>query len=925
MLNHLTLYYVWLLFLLDYPVRLFGQKQMHLGSVLFIQRDRQEKHIPVPKVYISPAAFSGAYRFLVRAILMNAAVPCCFETELINYGLSGVEFVGIALVVPYDTVVFIHNIDGEEWRANKAFTKFRKQIVYLHRCFSFIISRNQLIYYHNKRMNPITYEGCCGLPCYYYGKIYTNLCSCDTISLMTSIEGTVLEVTYRNDENGWTVMSLDWNGELTTAVGCMPHIHEGEFVRLFGAWTEHRLYGRQFSATSVETRLPNTDEAIRMFLASGLIKGVGDAIAGRIVNRFGEKTFEVIEKTPELLAEVKGISRKLAESIAESFLEHIAVKQVIIDLQGMGLSVRQAFRAFERYGSAASVLISENPYRMIDDIAGIGFERADRIAQNLGVDRESEFRVDMGLKHELFCAMNDGHTCLPRGELVRRASMMMGVEEELVEARISAMTLSGDIVQKFINNTPAVFHIAAHIAETDTARRLFLLSRSEAKVPIRDPNEAYARYIGGVEMSEEQERAVLLALSAQVAVITGGPGTGKTTIIKAIMSIFEQSGVTTALCAPTGRAAKRIEQASGREAKTIHRLLEYGVGEDEEFYSGARFIRNEENPLEAEAVIVDEASMVDIFLMRALLRALADGTRLVIVGDADQLPSVGPGNVLRDMIKSGAFPVSKLTKFYRQKEGGSIVENAHRVNSGENPEFYVTGDFVFVPESEPEGVIEKIKKLLTRELPGEYDILEDTQILCPVKKGILGVYNINMEIRELLNPRLASKPEVKVKDTVFRLGDKVMQTKNNYGMEWFYTDDLRYYNKGLGVFNGDLGVIVSLDLDAKEATIRFDGNRDAVYALHELEQIEHAYAVTVHKSQGSEFPVVIMPLFGAGGRFFSRNLLYTALTRAMEKVVMIGTKSTVEYMVANNRILGRYTTLDHEIKELGEVLGCYGR
>ncbi len=742
---------------------------------------------------------------------------------------------------------------------------------------------------------------------------------------MTSIEGTVLEVTYRNDENGWTVLSLDWNGELATAVGCMPHIHEGEFVRLFGAWTEHKVYGRQFAATAVETKLPNTDEAIRMFLSSGLIKGVGEALAGRIVAAFGERTFEVIEKTPELLAEVKGVSKRLAEGIAESFLEHIAVKQVIIDLQGMGLSVKQAFRAFETYGSAAAMLIAENPYRMIDDISGIGFERADRIASNLGIDRDSEFRIDTGVKHMLFCAMNDGHTCLPRGELRRRAANMLGVGEELVESRISAMTLSGEIVQKFINNTPAVFHIFAHIAETDVARRLFMLSRSAPKVPIRDAGEAYTRYIGDVEMSEEQERAVLMALSSQVVVITGGPGTGKTTIIKAIMSIFEQNGITTALCAPTGRAAKRIEQASGREAKTIHRLLEYGIGADEEFDNSARFTRNEENPLEAEAVIVDEASMVDIFLMRALLRALSDGTRLVIVGDADQLPSVGPGNVLRDVIKSGAFPVSKLTRFYRQKEGGSIVENAHRVNRGENPEFYVTGDFIFMPEPGPEAVMERIKKLLTEELPKEYDIIEDTQILCPVKKGVLGVYNINMEIRELLNPRLASRPEVKIKDTVYREGDKVMQTKNNYEMEWFYTDDVRYYNKGLGVFNGDLGMIIRLDEGTKEATIRFDGNRDAVYAFQELEQIEHAYAVTVHKSQGSEFPVVIMPLYGAGGRFLSRNLLYTALTRAKEKAIIIGQQSTVEYMVANNRILGRYTTLDHEIIELGEVLGGYGR
>ena len=742
---------------------------------------------------------------------------------------------------------------------------------------------------------------------------------------MTSIEGTVLEIVFRNDENGWTVMGIDFNSELTTAVGCMPHIHEGEFVRLFGAWTEHRMYGRQFSVTSVETRLPNTAESIRLFLGSGLIKGVGEGLAGRIVDAFGEDTFDVIENSPELLAGVKGVSKKLAQSISESFLEHIGVKQVIIDLQSLGLSVKQAFRAFERYGAAAATLIRENPYRMIDDISGIGFERADRIASGIGVEPTSDYRIDMGIRHELVTAMNDGHTCLPRYELIRRAALMMGVSEDLVETRISAMTLSEQIAQKFVNNTPAVFHMAAYISETDVAQRLYMLSKCPPRVPIRDAVTAYERYISGVELSEEQERAVLMALSAQIVVITGGPGTGKTTIIKAIMSIFEQSGVTTALCAPTGRAAKRIEQSTGRAASTIHRLLEYGVGEDEGFESEARFIRNEDNPLEAEAVIADEASMIDIFLMRSLLRALSPGTRLVIVGDADQLPSVGPGNVLRDIIGSGVFPVSQLTRFYRQKEGGTIVENAHRVNRGEKPELYTTGEFIFMLETDPENVIDRIKKLLTQgELPLNYDILEHVQILSPVKKGLLGVYNLNMEIRELLNPRLVSRPEVQVGDTLFREGDKVMQTRNNYGMEWYYADGLQMYNRGTGVFNGDLGRIISIDTNLKEVTIRFDGNRDATYAYQELEQIEHAYAVTVHKSQGSEFPVVILPLLSGGGRFLSRNLLYTALTRAMEKVVIIGRKESVEAMVANNRILGRYTTLDHELREIGEILGVSG-
>ncbi len=741
---------------------------------------------------------------------------------------------------------------------------------------------------------------------------------------MTSIEGTVLEVVFRNDENGWTVLSMDFDGLLTTAVGCMPHIHEGEFIRLFGSWSEHKVYGQQFVAKSVETRLPNTAESIKMFLASGLIKGVGEAIAGRIVDRFGEQTFEIIENSPELLAEVSGISAKMSRNIYESFSEHVGVKQIIIDLQNLGLSVKQAFRAFEKYGSAAAELIAHNPYRMIEDIVGIGFERADRIAANMGIESTSEFRIDNGIKHELKMAMQDGHTCLPRGEAVRKAGERLGVKPELVETRLSMLTQDGQIEQKIVNSTPAVFYKSAYFAESDVARRLFMLSKDEPRIKIKDPIKAYERYIGNVELSEEQERAVLSALGGQVEVITGGPGTGKTTIIKAIISIFEMSGIETVLCAPTGRAAKRIEQSTGREAKTIHRLLEYGKGVDEDdFGESARFIRDEENPLEAEAVIVDEASMIDIFLMNSLLRALSAGTRLIIVGDADQLPSVGPGNVLRDVIKSDVFTVSKLTKFYRQKEGGNIVENAHRVNAGEQPQFYVTGDFVFVPQQTPEDVLEYIKKLVTQELSESYDILEDTQILCPVKKGILGVHNINQQIRELLNPWLASKNEVKIKDTTFRQGDKVMQIKNNYTMEWHYSDGREYGGSGIGVFNGDLGRIVSINNGAKEAVIRFEGCKDAIYSYNELEQIEHAYAVTVHKSQGSEFPVVIMPLFGGtGGRFLSRNLLYTALTRAMEKVIIIGQKSTVEYMVSNNRIRGRYTTLDHELKELEETLGA---
>lgn len=741
---------------------------------------------------------------------------------------------------------------------------------------------------------------------------------------MTYIEGTVLHIVYRNDENGYTVLEMDFNEELTAAVGSMPHIQPGEYVRLYGAWTEHKTFGRQFKVTGVETSLPKSLESIKLYLSSGLIKGVGEVTAGRIVEKFGQDTFRIIETSPELLAGVKGVSAAAARRICESFVEHMGMQSLIIDLQNLGMTVKQAIKAFETYGAAASDIIAQNPYRLIDDVRGIGFERADRIAEFIGVDRTSPFRLENGIKHVLKLAMAEGHTCLPEQVLIKKASEMLGVAEPLLQNIADRLTLREDIVKKIYNNATAVFLASVYYTESDAARRLFMLCKCAPKIEIKDTEKSYARASSLRTLSEEQERAVICALVNTACVITGGPGTGKTTIINVILNVFEQNGINTALCAPTGRAAKRMEAATGRSAKTIHRLLEYGnVNQEDDFeYNGPDFMRNEDNPLEAEAVIVDEASMIDIFLFRSLLMALSQGTRLIIVGDADQLPSVGPGNVLKDVIESGLIPVMKLTHFYRQQGTGNIVENAHRVNRGENPSLFGTGEFVFKHETEPEGVLEEVKRLLyDGEIAKNYDILSDTQVLCPIKKGMLGVYNLNLELRELLNPLRVSAKEVMSIHTLFREGDKVMQTKNNYNKQWFIHNAASYAQSGFGVFNGDQGRILKIDHEEKQATILFDGEKEAFYDFNELEQIEHAYAITVHKSQGSEFSAVILPLFYGASPFLTRNLLYTALTRAKEKVIIVGLEKTVEHMVSNNRIQRRYTVLRREIRDIMEFFG----
>ena len=738
---------------------------------------------------------------------------------------------------------------------------------------------------------------------------------------MSFVEGTVMEIIYRNDENGYTVLELDCDGSLVVCVGTIPLIQPGEYVRFYGAYTTHKNYGEQFKVASMESKMPEGDESIKLFLSGGLIKGIGEVLAHRIVQEFHKDTFNIIENHPEELAKIKGISRPAAERIQQQFKEVSSIRGVVIELQKLGLTIREAMLAYEAYGQSAPYLIEKNPYRLMDDIRGIGFEKADRIAAGMGMENYGDLRLYNGIRHVLKLKMEGGHTCLPLEMLVKTAASMLQESEERTRAMLTQLIAQGVISENLYNGTQAVATADAYAAESFDAYKLMQLCKATPKNEI---SLALAEKVlmTDKQLSEEQERAVLMALQNSVAVITGGPGTGKTTILNQIITILEKSGITAVLAAPTGRAAKRMEKATLREAKTIHRLLEYGVTPGEEINEFCRFNRDEENPIEAEAIIIDEMSMVDIFLFRSLLAAVAPGTRLILTGDADQLPSVGPGNVLKDIIASGKVPVAVLTEVFRQQ--GNIALNASRVNRGEAIDLFPMGDFVFLPASGPEDTLRQTVSVFLERLKDGYS-LDDVQIICPVKKGEIGVYNINKTLREVLNPRLVGKEEFTFGDTTYRVGDKVMQTTNNYSKEWYIKGTVKMLSRGTGAYNGDLGRIEAIDTEEKTVDILFDGERMATYEWNEMDQLEHAYAVTVHKSQGSEFNTVILPLYYGGNDFLTRNLLYTAITRAKEKMIVIGSARTVQFMVHNSRISHRFTALKYELKSCGDFMDNVGR
>lgn len=731
---------------------------------------------------------------------------------------------------------------------------------------------------------------------------------------MSKFEGTVEDIVFRNDQNGWTVASvkLDGDKKRISAVGVMPFLSTGEHAIFDGELVDHRDYGKQIKVSSYESTRPETKSGVERFLASGLIKGVGPATAKLIVDYFGKRALDVLESEPERLTEVDGIGPRRAAMIAESFAEQNGMRNTLIFLQGYGLTPNLSMKIYRAFGDTTESVLRSNPYRLVDEIEGVGFQTADRIAMSLGFGEASEFRLRSGVKYVLSEAANGaGHVYLPRETLVEQAARVLNADGELVDGVMRALVLQGELVAEAIGDTTAVYLPRMHRAETETARLMTRLRRSVRPLKLKDGEalrlieEQEAEL--GVSLCDEQRQAALAAMTEGVCVITGGPGTGKTTSINVIIRLLRRAGKVE-LCAPTGRAAKRMSEATGCSARTIHRLLEYS-GEQQ------GFARDADNPLDADVVIVDEMSMVDIFLMRSLLCALRPGTRLLLVGDADQLPSVGAGNVLKDLIASETVRVVRLTEIFRQAGQSQIVMNAHRVNRGEYPEIRARDtDFFLERKGAPAEVAESVVALVKARLPKymNLDSLRDIQVMTPMKRGDVGVYALNAQLQAALNPPGDKKPELNHGGVIFRRGDKVMQVRNNYDLTWKKGDE-----DGDGVFNGDIGYILAVDRKARGLVVEFDDGRVAEYDESLLDDLELAYCMTVHKSQGSEFDAVVLPLLSGPPMLMTRNLLYTAITRAKRLVVIVGREACVRSMVDNDHVTLRYSALDARLRAEG--------
>ncbi|MBR6667286.1 MAG: ATP-dependent RecD-like DNA helicase [Clostridia bacterium] len=741
---------------------------------------------------------------------------------------------------------------------------------------------------------------------------------------MEKVEASVLGTIYRNDDNGYTVLTAREGRKEITIVGTLPELHPGEQAVFTGEWISHPTYGRQLKCASVELQKPTTLLGIERYLGSGIIHGVGPSTAKAIVAHFGEDTLRVLSEHPEMLQEVPKMGKKRWKQIAEAYREQEGARTAMVFLQTYGIPATLSIKISKLYGDRTPAIIKENPYRLCEDIDGVGFLTADRIGTSLGVPPDSEGRICAALKYILKeAAASQGHIFLPRGELLSRAAQLLRVEPALAEHHLLRMTMVRELIQSGSDGEERVYLPAFDSAEREVALRLCELMTAYGTDSAAGADKEIDRFQKkhGITFSARQREAILTACREGVLVITGGPGTGKTTIINCIISLLSREGEVV-LCAPTGRAAKRMTEATGVEAKTIHRLLEYGGDE-------GMFARNQENPIEADVVIVDEVSMVDLMLMRSLLRAIEPGTRLILVGDADQLPSVGAGNVLGDVLESGVIPKCMLTDIFRQGETSRIVVNAHRINHGEMPLLNEKGtDFFFERKQGFYDAAQTIVSLVTQRLPKflKYDPTEyaemavrNIQVLAPAKKGECGVIALNQMLQSALNPPAKDKPSLQYGETIFRLGDKVMQTKNDYQLEWRRLTSTGWED-GQGVFNGDVGFIVDVDPEEHCLTVRFDEEKEAVYASAQFENLDLAYCLSVHKSQGSEFPVVVMPVVGGPPMLLTRNLFYTALTRARSLVVLVGREEVVRLMVENDHVLMRYTTLCERLQHVSTLV-----
>lgn len=729
------------------------------------------------------------------------------------------------------------------------------------------------------------------------------------------INGYVDHIIFRNNDNGYTVMVMICDEEELTCVGVFSDIAEGECIEAKGEYTDHPTYGRQFAVKSFEEKAPQDALAIERYLGSGAIKGIGIALAARIVRRFKEDTFRIIEEEPERLAEVKGISQRKAMEIADQVNEKRDLRQAMIFLQQYGISTTLAVKIYNTYGQEVYSILKENPYRMADDVDGVGFRTADEIASRVGIRTDSDFRIRSGIQYALLQASNEGNTYLPMPELTQRASALLEIEPEYIEKHYMNLAMDRKIIMRQVEDVTQIYASAFFYMEANTAT---MLKNLDASFDVPDIEiEARLRQIEKqtkMDLDEHQVEAVKEAVRNGVLVITGGPGTGKTTTINTIIKYFESEGMDIFLAAPTGRAAKRMSETTGFEARTIHRMLELNGGVE----GNAGFERNEQNPLETDVIIIDEMSMVDISLMYSLLKAIVAGTRLILVGDVNQLPSVGPGNVLKDIIDSGLFHTVMLTKIFRQASTSDIIVNAHKINRGEPVELdNKSMDFFFLKRYDADKIINVTLQLILQKLPKFVGAsMMDIQVLTPMRKGLLGVERLNMVLQMYLNPPDKRKKEKEHGTTLFREGDKVMQIKNNYQLEWEIRSKYGLcIDKGTGVFNGDTGIIEEINDFAETVTVCFDEGRMVEYPYKLLEELEHAYAVTIHKSQGSEYPAVVIPLLSGPRMLMNRNLLYTAVTRAKKCVTIVGNDTTFEQMIANNSQLKRYSGLRDRLVE----------
>lgn len=733
---------------------------------------------------------------------------------------------------------------------------------------------------------------------------------------MAEIKGTVENIIFKNDENGYVVAELDSEDELVTIVGCIPYIMEGQNLKLEGQWVVHPQFGKQLKVEVCEEILPDSASGIERYLSSGVIAGIGPVTAKKIVEKFGDKTFEILDNDIGRLNEIEGIGGKKIALIYDSYVKQREVRGIMVFLQTYGVTPSQCTKIYKRFGTDSIKVIKENPYIITEEISGIGFKTADKIARNLGIQPNSTYRIKSGIKYIIneFCML--GNTYMPMDKLIQQGKEILCVAAQEIENAITEEAIDGKIKVDKINDMLCAFTMPYYYCELGVTKKILTLTMDKYESINIDIDKEIDNFEkeNKIIFAASQKEAIKGAVQNGIEVITGGPGTGKTTIINCITQIFETAGMRVFMAAPTGRAAKRMSEATGREAKTIHRLLEMGYSDDE-----LDFYRGEESPLECDVLIVDEASMIDIMLMNSMLRAVTVGTRVIIVGDADQLPSVGPGNVLRDIIESNCVKVVRLKEIFRQAQESMIIVNAHRINSGDMPLLNEKDkDFYFIKCESNDEILNTVIQLVKNRLPkfnASWNSIQHMQVLTPMRKGVLGTYNLNRSLQSVLNPPDNNKSEKESGSVIFREGDKVMQIKNNYTIKWERING-EGEREGIGVFNGDVGYIESIDQEENTISVIFDEERRVIYEPAYFDELELAYAVTIHKSQGSEFPVIVMPAFMGPPLLMNRNLFYTGITRAKELVVLVGSLKAVKYMVDNNKSFERYSALKWRITDI---------